>query len=412
MTITIFRGMVFRTRAVVAAAVFCAFVALGAFGSNLHAAESYRFGFASDLSGPSAYHGKTYAAGFSTYLREVNEAGGVNGRNVELIQENAERNVQKELGFVRKFVQQDNVLGAMIVTSDGLFAIKPIADSLKVPISAVGVPELASNPATPWIFNIFASYQDGVFVAIDYIVNNLGDKDPKIGVVYPDNQYGLEAVRAAELRMQKYGKPLTAKVVMNFRDTDATTQMLALKQSGVKYVVVQLTGAHTATILRDAAKVGLDAKVFATTQGMDREPDLILSQPGGADLAKNFIGVGPWSKWNEAGVPGIATMRAAVKKYDKLDDSKLGSVMYSNFVQGYVTAMVMVEGLRKSGPQPTPEKVRDAIASLRDFDTKGITPPISFGPDRRKGYSSMKLFRIDPVKKVYEPMGGWIEPQL
>lgn len=407
MTFNCVRGISFKRWGFVAAMAVVAAAFFAIPFTDAQAQETYKFGVANDLSGPSAYHGKTFAAGFNTYLHEINDAGGVNGRHVELLQENAERNVQKELGFVRKFAQQDKVLAAMIVTSDGLFALKPLADSLRVPITGVGVPELASNPPTPWIFNIFASYQDTVSAAIDYIVNTLGDKDPKVGVLYPDVQYGLEALRATELRMQKYGKPLAAKVVMNLRETDATTQMLALKQAGVKYVIVQMTGFHIAAILRDAAKVGLDATIFGTTQTMDREPELILNQPGGAELAKHYIGVGPWAKWNETSVPGIMAMRAAVKKYDKIADDKLGDVMYSNFVQGYVTAMVLVEAVRKSGPQPTAEKVRDAMASLSNFDTKGITPPISFGADRRKGFSSVKLFRIDTAKKVYEPIGNW-----
>jgi branched-chain amino acid transport system substrate-binding protein len=165
-----------------------------------------------------------------------------------------------------------------------------------------------------------------------------------------------------------------------------------------------------AAILRDAAKVGLNATFFGTTQTMDREPDLILSQPGGQDLAKHFIGVGPWSKWSETSVPGVVAMRAAVKKYDKMEDEKLGDLMYSNFVQGYVTAMVMVEGLRKSGPAPTAEKLRDALNQLRNFDTKGITPPISFGPDRHKGFNAVKLYRINAERKVYEPIGDWVTP--
>ncbi len=388
--------------------VFATGMAFGAFSGGVVAQQTYRFGIANDLSGPSSYHGKTFAAGFNTYLYEINATGGVNGRKLELLQEDAARNVQKEIGFLRKFAQQDRVLAAMMVTSDGLFAAKPLMDSLRVPLIGLGVPELASNPPHPWVFNIVASYQDTVFAAIDYVINTRGDKDPKIGVVYPDNQYGMEALRAAEARMQKYGKPLAAKVVMNFNVTDATTQMLALKQAGVKYAIVQLAGAHMAAILRDANKVGFDGLFFGTTQSMDREPELILSQPGGQELAKHFIGVGPWSKWNEVNVPGIVAMRAAVKKYQNIDDSKLGEVMYSNFVQGYVTAMVLVEGLRKSGADPTPEKLRDALVQTKNFDTKGITPSISFGPDRRKGFSAVKFYRINGDRKVYEPMGDWV----
>jgi branched-chain amino acid transport system substrate-binding protein len=395
-----------RRRMIGALAAGTALAVLAAFSTPALAQETHKFAIANDLSGPSSYHGKTYAAGFNIYLREVNDAGGVGGKKVELLQENAERNVQKEVGFLRKFAQQDGALAAMVVTSDGLFAAKPMGDSLKLPLMGIGVPELATAPTSPWLFNIFASYQDTVFAAIDHIFQT--DKDPKIGVIYPDSQYGLEALRAAETRMQKYGKPLAGKAVMALRETDATTQALALKQAGVKYVIVQLAGAHIAAVLRDADKVGLDAMIFGTTQGMDREPDLILGQPNGVQLARKIIGVGPWAKWNETSIPGVVAMREAVKKYDKVTDDKLGDVMYSNFVQGYVNAMVLVEALRRAGPNPTGEKVRDAMNQIRNFDTKGITPPLSFGPDRHKGSTGVKLYRINTDRKVYEPIGNWV----
>lgn len=393
-------------RAIAHSTLGAAALALAAFSVPASAQDTHRFAIANDLNGPSAYHGKTYSAGFNTYLKEVNEAGGVGGKKVELLQENAERNVQKEVGFLRKFAQQDNALAAMVVTSDGLFAAKPMADSFKLPIMGIGVPELATNPAHPWLFNIFASYQDTVFAAIDHIFTT--DKDPKIAVVYPDSQYGLEALRAAEARMQKYNKPLVAKVVMALRETDATTQALALKQAGARYVIVQLAGAHIAAVLRDADKVGLDATIIATTQGMDREPDLILGQANGANLAKRFLGVGPWAKWNETAIPGVVAMRNAVKKYDGTPDDKLGDVMYSNFVQGYVNAMVLVEALKKAGPNPTGEKVRDAMNNIKNFDTRGITPPLTFAADRHKGTNGVKIYRINAERKVYEPISGWI----
>jgi len=388
-------------------AAWLATIALG-FSGLASAQDTHKFAIANDLSGPSAYHGKTYSSGFSIYLREVNDAGGVGGKKVELIQENAERNVQKEVGFLRKFALQDNALAAIAVTTDGLFAAKPMGDTLKIPLMGIGVPELATSPTSPWLFNIFASYQDTVFAAIDHIFQT--DKDPKIGVIYPDNQYGLEALRAAEIRMQKYSKPLAGKAVMSLRETDATTQALALKQAGVKYVIVQLAGAHIAAVLRDADKVGLDAMVYATTQGMDREPDLILGQSNGANLAKKFIGVGPWSKWNESSIPGVVSMRNAVMKYEKVTEAELGNIMYSNFVQGYVNAMVLVEALRRAGPNPTSEKVRDALNQIRDFDTKGITQQLTFSPDRHKGSNAVKLYRINVERKVYEPIGNWVAP--
>ena len=114
-------------------AAWLATIALG-FSGLASAQDTHKFAIANDLSGPSAYHGKTYSSGFSIYLREVNDAGGVGGKKVELIQENAERNVQKEVGFLRKFALQDKALAAIVVTTDGLFAAKPMGDTLKIPL--------------------------------------------------------------------------------------------------------------------------------------------------------------------------------------------------------------------------------------------------------------------------------------
>jgi hypothetical protein len=186
--------------------------------------------------------------------------------------------------------------------------------------------------------------------------------------------------------------------------------MLALKQAGVKYIIAQLAGAHMAAILRDSEKVGLDAMVIATTQGMDREPDLILAQANGAQLAKRFLGVGPWSKWNETDQPGVVAMRNAVMKSENLNEAALSGVMYSNFVQGYINAMVLVEALKRAGPAADGERIRNAMSQIRNFDTRGITPPLSFSDTQRKGTNGVKLFRINVERKVYEPIGGWIFP--
>ena len=45
---------------------------------------------------------------------------------------------------------------------------------------------------------------------------------------------------------------------------------------------------------------------------------------------------------------------------------------------------------------------------IRNFDTKGITPPLSFAADRHKGSNGVKIYRINAERKVYEPIGAWV----
>jgi hypothetical protein len=72
--------------------------------------------------------------------------------------------------------------------------------------------------------------------------------------------------------------------------------------------------------------------------------------------------------------------------------------------------MVLVEALKRAGPNPDGEKLRNAMNQIRNLDTRGLTPPLSFSENQRKGTNGVKLFRINVDRKTYEPIGGWVYP--
>ena len=55
-----------------------------------------------------------------------------------------------------------------------------------------------------------------------------------------------------------------------------------------------------------------------------------------------------------------------------------------------------------------PHGIRDAMNQIKNFDTKGITPPLTFAADRHKGTNGVKIYRINVERKVYEPIGNWV----
>ena len=71
--------------------------------------------------------------------------------------------------------------------------------------------------------------------------------------------------------------------------------------------------------------------------------------------------------------------------------------MTSAYVQGWWTMAVMVEGLRRvvaQGQDLTGENIKAALESLTDFDTGGVTVPISFTPDDHRGSKGMRMFEV------------------
>jgi len=84
-----------------------------------------------------------------------------------------------------------------------------------------------------------------------------------------------------------------------------------------------------------------------------------------------------------------------------------GTHSRSTQVAALASARLLIEGLRRAGHDVTREAVIENIESLYRFRT-GLTPPLSFGPNRHTGTTGAFLLRVDREKKVLgEPV--WIE---
>jgi len=73
-------------------------------------------------------------------------------------------------------------------------------------------------------------------------------------------------------------------------------------------------------------------------------------------------------------------------------------------LEGFVNAKIIVEALRRAGPQPTRASFRQALESLRNFDL-GIGAAVTFGPERHQGLDSVYFTRVDGERWV--PIADW-----
>ena len=73
-------------------------------------------------------------------------------------------------------------------------------------------------------------------------------------------------------------------------------------------------------------------------------------------------------------------------------------------LEGYVNARVIVEGLRRTGPNPSRAALRQALESLKNFDL-GIGAPLTFGPERHQGLDNVYFTRV--VSGRWAPITDW-----
>ncbi|MCA1636630.1 MAG: ABC transporter substrate-binding protein, partial [Acidobacteria bacterium] len=99
---------------------------------------------------------------------------------------------------------------------------------------------------------------------------------------------------------------------------------------------------------------------------------------------------------------GMAEFRALHEKY------KFAPRHTASQLAAFAAAKVFVESLKRAGRDLTREKLVAALEGFYDYET-GVTPRITFGPNRRVGAAGASIVTIDPEKKEFTMVGNWFK---
>jgi ABC-type branched-subunit amino acid transport system substrate-binding protein len=98
---------------------------------------------------------------------------------------------------------------------------------------------------------------------------------------------------------------------------------------------------------------------------------------------------------------GLAELSALRDRY------KLTARHTASQLSALAAAKVFVEALKRAGQDLTREKLVTALEGLYDYDT-GLTPRLTFGPNRRVGAAGAYLVTVNPDTRDFAPAGGWV----
>jgi branched-chain amino acid transport system substrate-binding protein len=326
-------------------------------------------GSCSALEGPSHFLGTETVTGAKAYFAMVNDAGGVDGRKLKLLTYDDSYDPAKtEACFNRLMEQKVFALGFFVGTPTAVKYI-PMAESSKVPL--VGLFTGAQTlyvPLRHWIVNVRASYFDETREQIDGIWSTLGYK--KIGVIYPEDAFGTAVLEGVKAALKTHGaEPIAAASYQ--RQTAQVGGAIDTVRAAKPDAVVLVGPANTvAPILKQAHAKGWKP-LFLTVSFVGTD-DLISE--AGADSDGTVI--------TQVVPPYYLTDHKTVALYRR-ELTKYFPSAQPNFVslEGFVDAMVMVEGLKRAGKELTREGLIRGIESIHELD-------LGLGPELKLNYSS------------------------
>lgn len=367
-------------------------------------AEPLKIGGIFDITGPTSAVGKDYAQAAKDAERYINENGGINGRKIQVIANDYAYKIPEAVSLYKQYKEVDKVFVIQGWGTGDTNALKgQINKDQVVYISASYDSNLNDPSKTPYNFYVGTSYSDAIRLAMTFVKETFnemfpdaGSRAPRVVFIYPDHPYGKAPIPAGKAMAKELGIEVGPDEIVGLRAIDATSQLLHMKEFDPDWAWVGGTTPSTSVIAKDAAKLGLRTKIISNCWGFD-ENILKLAGDAGND---RLYGMAPFAFWGE-NVPG---MKAAMETAKKTDPEGVHTVRY---IQGWTAMMVMWEGLKradKAGELNAPG-LKKALESLSEFDTGGLTAPVSFTSSDHRPNTALRIFKMSnnklvPVKSV------------
>lgn len=323
----------------------------GFVGCAKKAPETIKIGAILPLTGEAAQYGQWAKEGIDLALEEVNNQGGINGRQLEVIYEDDQANPKVGVSAMNKLVNVDKVpvvIGAL--PSSVTLAIAPIAESSKTVIISPGSSSPEITKAGDYVFRNWPSDIFEGRTMADFVVKNLNLK--KVAIFHINNDYGLGVKNVFEDRFEGLGG--TVSIVDTFEQgaTDFRTPLTKISKTNSEAVYMPGHVKELAHILKQAKELGIKAK-FLSTVGLEGEELIKIA----GDAAEGVIYTAPAFDPKSADQT-VAEYQAAYKaKYGKLSEA-FGA-------HGYDTLKLVVLAIKRGGYSA--EGIKNALYNIKNY---------------------------------------------
>lgn len=250
--------------AALAAALAVALVGCG--GSKPTAAtgggDTIKVGAIVSLTGTYAGLGAPEKKTLELEVKRINDAGGINGKKLEVIIEDDGTDEAKAVAAASKLIDQDKVIALIGATGTGqTMAVRGDVDKAGIPqVSMAGGSAITANfdPLvfqTPWSNNLVIPYELAYMKAHGIT---------KIGVVSDSGGFGKDGLAVTQAKAAAAGVSIVDSEVFNAGDTDFSTQLTKIKGSDAQALMLITSGKEAAAIVQAASQLGVKLPVYGT----------------------------------------------------------------------------------------------------------------------------------------------------
>ena len=349
--------------------------------STSWAQTTIKIGWLSSLTGPLSSAAIAENQGVQFAVDEINAAGGIGGKKIELITRDTASDPTKAVNFAQQLAFSDkvNVIIGPVNSGESLATVGMIAKA-GIPNLIIGtVDELTDAKKYPRAFRLINTNRQWIEAANAYVLGRL--KKSKIAVIGDTSGYGTSSAKTAIELLEKAGVKPVYSVLIDPNKTDLTDEFTKAKAAGAD------------VIMPWSAATGLIARILNTRGDMNWNVPIVGHAAIMAAPIRKLLNKPPY--WDNAYATGyVSTTYGADGKLpertqvliDKMR-AKLGGgeidFMFWWVALGYDTVKVIEHAINKAG-STDPAAIQKALEDTKQF--KGVYATYSWSAQQRNGF--------------------------
>jgi branched-chain amino acid transport system substrate-binding protein len=348
--------------------------------------QTIKIGWLSSLTGPLSSAAVAENKGVQFAVDEINKAGGINGRKIELLTRDTAGDPTKAVSFAQQLAFSDkvNFIIGPVNSGEGL-ATTPIVARAGIPNIVIGsVDELTDPKKYPRAFRAINTNVQWISTANDYVLNIM--KLKKIAVIGDITGYGTSSAKTAQELLAKAGIKPVYSVLIDPNKTDLTDELSKARAAGAE--VVMPWSAATGLLgrlLNGRGDMGWSVPIVGHPALMAPQIRALLNKP--AYWENTFASGYVSTSYGPDGKLPPRTQALMDKIRPSLGEGEI-NILFWWVAMGYDTVKIIEHAVKKAG-STDPAAIQKALEETKNLE--GVYATYSWGPGQRNGFPDSNM---------------------
>ena len=348
----------------------------GLMAGSAIAAPPIKIGALFSVSGPASFLGEPERNTARMMVDEINKAGGIKGRQLELIVIDTQGDATKAVQGVNKLIKDDKVVAIIGPSTTGdSMAVIPVVEKAAIPLISCAAGIKITDPVKKWVFKTAQNDALAVSRIFEYLKKQ---QINKIAILTVSDGFGSSGREQLVLQAGKFAIQIISDETYGPKDTDMTAQLTKIRGSEAQAIICWGTNPGPAVVARNVQQLGITLPLYMS-HGVSSKKFIELAGDAaeGIILPSGRVVVANQLPKTDPQKKALMNYVENYRKHYKVEGDHFGGHAYD--------AIMMIKGAIERGGE-TPAAIRDQLEKTENF--AGIGGTFKYSPQDHAGLTS------------------------